>query len=343
MHLRDSFHPSKLEASIMGVFNVFVSKDDKRSKFDPLIYDKKLVESIEDRSMARIKQLRNTYLGQRCFIIGSGPSLRDVDFSLLKGETLFGVNKSYKLYDMFGSKCKYVGVSDSRLFEEEDHRKLFDLSEDTTIFLSLSARKWYMERAPLFVSKNEPILIKRSPKLEVITDLAKGGGLGYTVLLDIALPAIYYMGFRAVYLLGVDYRYDGDAHYFDGSCNRYPKDGRNNQKISSRGWSEIKKTFDNDGRTIINCTPNSSLTNFNFIPLDRVLSDEKKKPLNLSAPYDVAAFSEWYHVVRTNLLNRKRWYISLPDSWWHGMTIEQFFEELPNHLDEPKWGRETLI
>ena len=329
----------------MGAFSVFVPKDDKRSKFDPVMYDTDLAKSIEDRSMARIKQIRNVHFGERCFVIGCGPSLKDVDFSLLNGEILFGVNKSYKLYDLFGSKCKYVGVSDSRLFEEEDHRKLFDLSDDTTIFLSLSARKWYIERAQLFVGKNEPILIKRSPKLQVITDLTKGGGIGYTVLLDIVLPAIYYMGFEYVYLLGVDYRYDGDVHYFDGSCNRYPNDGRNNQKISVRGWADISNVFKNDGRTIINCTPNSSLTNFKFSSLSDVLSGEKRKRIinSLTTTQEVAIFAEWYRIVRNNLSNKKRWYISLPDSWWHGMTKEQFLEELPKHLNEPKWRIDTLL
>jgi len=327
----------------MGVFKVFVSKEDhKRSKFDPLMYDKELVSRIEDRSMARIKQLMDIHRGQRCFVIGAGPSLREVDFSLLKNEILFGVNKTFKIDEMFESRCKYIAASDDRLFELEERRKLFDISNDTTIFLSLSARKWYIERAPLFVGKNEPILIKRSPKLDLVTDLIKGGGLGYTVLLDIVLPAIYHMGFTEVYLLGVDYRYDGDVHYFDGSCNPHAEDGRNNIKISSSGWAHMAKVFSNSGRTIINCTPNSSLTNFKHIPLERILS--KERPIeSLETGYDIASFAEWYHVVRNNISNRKSWYISLPDSWWHGMTIDQFFSELPKHLEDPKWRVETLI
>jgi len=331
----------------MGVFGVFVSKEgNNRSKFDPVIYDKELASLIETRSLARIKQLRNIHYGQRCFVLGAGPSLREVDFSLLKNEILFGANKTFKLNDMFGFGCKYIAASDDRLFEEEERRKLFDISDDTTIFLSLSARRWYIERAPLFVGKNEPILIKRSPKLEVVTDLTKGGGIGYTVLLDIVLPAIYYMGFTEVYLLGVDYRYDGDVHYFDGSCNPHAGDGRNNIKTSLSGWVHMAKVFSSSGRTVINCTPNSSLTNFKFISLNNVLGtvDKNIKQIeSLKTKGDIATFSEWYHVVRRNVSGKLRWYISLPGSWWHGMSMEEFFEELPNHLNDPQWRVETLI
>jgi hypothetical protein len=37
--------------------------------------------------------LRNQHKGQRCFIIGNGPSLRQTNLALLKDEVTFGLNR----------------------------------------------------------------------------------------------------------------------------------------------------------------------------------------------------------------------------------------------------------
>ena len=42
------------------------------------------------------KNFENKYVGKRCFIIGSGPSLTKENLSLLKNEKIFIVNRAYK-------------------------------------------------------------------------------------------------------------------------------------------------------------------------------------------------------------------------------------------------------
>jgi len=43
------------------------------------------------------KAVENAYQGKRCFILGNGPSLKNVDFSILKSEYVFTVNFSPKI------------------------------------------------------------------------------------------------------------------------------------------------------------------------------------------------------------------------------------------------------
>lgn len=40
---------------------------------------------------ARLEQYRNKHAGERCFILGNGPSLKKTDLSLLKREISFGL------------------------------------------------------------------------------------------------------------------------------------------------------------------------------------------------------------------------------------------------------------
>ncbi|WP_408971725.1 tetratricopeptide repeat protein, partial [Planktothrix sp.] len=47
------------------------------------------------RSQEKIRQFHNKHWGERCVIIGNGPSLNEMDLSFLKHEICFGTNKIY--------------------------------------------------------------------------------------------------------------------------------------------------------------------------------------------------------------------------------------------------------
>ena len=47
-------------------------------------------------------KFENKHIGERCFILGCAPSLRDEDLSLLKDETVFICNRAYKSIEMLG-------------------------------------------------------------------------------------------------------------------------------------------------------------------------------------------------------------------------------------------------
>ena len=42
--------------------------------------------------LAKNQELKNLHAGERCFVLGNGPSLRQVDLSLLSNEFIFTVN-----------------------------------------------------------------------------------------------------------------------------------------------------------------------------------------------------------------------------------------------------------
>ena len=47
------------------------------------------------QSYRRFTRLHNVHRGQRCFIVGNGPSLNQTDLSLLRGEYTFTTNRAY--------------------------------------------------------------------------------------------------------------------------------------------------------------------------------------------------------------------------------------------------------
>ena len=50
-------------------------------------------------SEAYLKSVKGKYKGQRCFVLGNGPSLSPDDLNMLKDEITFASNRIYKIFD----------------------------------------------------------------------------------------------------------------------------------------------------------------------------------------------------------------------------------------------------
>jgi len=55
-------------------------------------------------SIRRLTALKDKHRGERCFIIGNGPSLRNTDLSCLRNEYTFGMNRIYLISRKSGLK-----------------------------------------------------------------------------------------------------------------------------------------------------------------------------------------------------------------------------------------------
>ncbi len=60
-------------------------------------------------SISRLAALKDKYRGERCFIIGNGPSLRETDTSKLKDEFTFGMNRIYLAFEDWGFETSFLG------------------------------------------------------------------------------------------------------------------------------------------------------------------------------------------------------------------------------------------
>lgn len=64
-------------------------------------------------SQARLSTLRDKHKGQRCFILGNGPSLATMDLAPLRDEFTFGLNRAYLLFERLGFATSWlVAVND---------------------------------------------------------------------------------------------------------------------------------------------------------------------------------------------------------------------------------------
>lgn len=75
-----------------------------------------------------LDSLAGKHKGQRAFIIGNGPSLRQTDMSKLKDEITFGSNRCFLGYEDWGYAFKYWGISDRLQIEmyREEYEEAID-------------------------------------------------------------------------------------------------------------------------------------------------------------------------------------------------------------------------
>lgn len=147
-------------------------------------------------NVAYLESFRDIHKGERCVIIGNGPSLNKTDLTLLRDEKTFGLNRIYLMFDKLGFSTTYHAVVNPHVVEQ--------CAED---FQNLTA--------PLFTTYDNKSAL--GPKdgagylnslvdRKFSRDLAHGVWEGATVTF-VAMQIAYYMGFQEVILIGVDHSF----------------------------------------------------------------------------------------------------------------------------------------
>lgn len=199
--------------------------------------------------MNQISTYKNLHLGKNIFILSSGPSLADLDLSLLKNKIVMGLNRSILTYP----EPYYQSVFDYRLFDLylDDFKKvrqLFTL-EDRPIGL------------PLKLLGGEGFSF----------DLEEGIYSGYTISY-FALQVVVYMGFKKIFFLGLDLKHDGPKTHFFGQDSQT----KNHEQTE---FPRMKKMLDFGAHIladtdvqVFNCSPTSNLESFKKIAYSEALT-----------------------------------------------------------------------
>lgn len=148
-------------------------------------------------TVARLARLKDIHRGERCFIIGNGPSLRDTDLSRLRGEYTIGMNRIYLAFPDLGFRTSYyLAVND--LVVEQCAADIQALKLPR--FVSWRARKWLQPDEDLYFLHTT----YTGPRFS--RDLTGRLWEGATVTYS-ALQTAFYLGFEQVILIGVDHSF----------------------------------------------------------------------------------------------------------------------------------------
>lgn len=233
--------------------------------------------------------LKNKFLGERCFIIGNGPSLNLIDLKKLKGEYSFGVNSIFYKEEE-GFRPYFYTVEDSHVIEDN----LYEICNFATQYKFIPTeykhlidRKFYEDI--IFFPMNTGFYQTYSPNHETprfSDDITKQIFCGQSVTI-INLQLAFYMGFKYVYLVGMDFSYkipesaiingasilstEDDENHFDpryfGAGKKWHDPKLHNVFAS---YQLCKKRYFDNSRAIYNATKGGKLEIFDRVDFDEL-------------------------------------------------------------------------
>ena len=148
-------------------------------------------------TMRRMAALKDSRKGERCFIIGNGPSLRETDLSKLKGEFSIGMNRIYLMYPELGfSTSYYLSVNDLVVEQCAADIQALELPR----FVSWRARRWLRPEDDLYFLYTT--YTGAGFQKNAAHRLWEGATVTY-----VAMQLAFYLGFQQVVLIGVDHNF----------------------------------------------------------------------------------------------------------------------------------------
>jgi hypothetical protein len=231
---------------------------------------------VRDNDFEIVKHF-NKHLGQRCFVIATGPSLNATNLSILSKEICFGVNNLYESLGKIKVKCRYYAISDP--FEWNKIGERVSKIQGTTVF---STQGYGGDHYIKLQTLRSGMMWYGNFSKDIVDGVYAGGN----VVTSIVLQVTYYMGFKEVYLLGCDCNYDSDVtkRYFDGKLMSNEEESwikkfdpinpqfTNDWSRSFASYEVAKKMYESVGRKIVNCTVGGKLEVFERRKLEAVMS-----------------------------------------------------------------------
>ncbi|MEA2007834.1 MAG: 6-hydroxymethylpterin diphosphokinase MptE-like protein, partial [Chloroflexota bacterium] len=228
-------------------------------------------------SIQRLAALKDIHKGERCFIIGNGPSLKNTDVSKLKDEYTFGMNRIYLAFSDWGFQTSYLASVNSLVIEQ--------CSQD---FQQLEIPKFFSWRSRnlLYPAGGKPDAHAHflhttydGPKFaqNAAHRLWEGATVTY-----VCLQLAFHMGFEKAILIGVDHSFatkgeanktivsqgDDPNHFSAKYFGKGFKWQLPDLDTSELAYLRARQSYENAGRQVIDATIGGKLAIFPKVEYD---------------------------------------------------------------------------
>lgn len=220
------------------------------------------------------EKVHNTAKSNRAFILSTGPSIAAIDVEPLREEFTVGINHLYRWKGLPFIPSAWAAC---------EYDDLYKVAGDIA---HLKIPKWFAHPVWHTYNSMQPDFkpdkywnwihtdshcnfAGHPPKWKGITDIMGLAdefwrvAVGYTPVLAPAIPALVWMGFREIYLLGVDHTEENHV---------YASDGQRNQliKAANKSFATMVPELEKHGVVVRNCSPDS-LAPVPYVPYEEVI------------------------------------------------------------------------
>ena len=197
-------------ADILRAYRKIVPEAIRQLVYQCMIQPVHLMDENVRNMSQRLRSLQGRYSGQRCFIMGSGPSLNQMDLELFKQDYVWAVNKCYLLFDRISWRPAFYVAVDTRVVPDiaaEINHLICNLPQ-TTFFFPVKFRELWMLRSGANVYwYREVVQDETNLPNGMFTRDASESVSGVRTVTIAALQLAVYLGFNPIYLVGCDTSY----------------------------------------------------------------------------------------------------------------------------------------
>ena len=221
-------------------------------------------------SIRHLAALKDGHKGQRAFIIGNGPSLKQTDLTKLRNEFTFGMNRIYLMFPELGftTSC-LVSINDLVIEQCAQEMAALDLPK----FLAWRSHRYF----PSYLQPaNLPTFLYTTYTGARFASDVRGRVWESATVTNVALQLAFHMGFSQIILIGVDHNFasKGDANKTVVSEGEDPNHfssayfgkGFRWQLPDLEAWDDsyklARQVYESSGRQVLDATVGGKLTVF---------------------------------------------------------------------------------
>ena len=221
-------------------------------------------------SIRRLAALKDVHRGERAFLLGNGPSLKQTDLTRLRNEFTFGSNRIYLMFPEMGFATTYLCVVNDLVIEQT-------ASDLTALkipkFLAWRSRRHFPHQLPI---TDLPTFLYTSYTSPRFSPDVRGRVWEGATVTNAALQLAFHMGFQQVVLIGVDHNYttagepnttvtsmgDDPNHFSPGYFGKGFRWQLPDLETSELGYRLAHEHYRRAGREILDATVGGKLTIF---------------------------------------------------------------------------------
>ena len=273
----DSSESIKSKVLVIAEFGADVNRSLMECHYAKILNLFEEIEKLQSKDFGYLEKYKNIHSSGRCFLIGNGPSLTEKDLDKIYENKVIsiGCNKINMIFTKTRWRPEYYVVGDSLVWDEEKD----NIKNDIKYFvrkITSDVKPDYCGNVQLYYAKFENYY----PGYPTFSDdMTKGVYGGRTVMYDMLQIAVY-MGFKEIYLLGVDFSWgeDGrDTHFCKDYMNDdLVRDGMKYKEEERHAYISAKNYADAHGIKIYNATRGGHLDVFEKVNFDDLFEEEMK-------------------------------------------------------------------
>ena len=236
-----------------------------------------------------LRSLKNKYKGERCFIIGNGPSLNEHDLEMISNEKSIAFNYIFNIYQNTSWRPYIYMAADTVVLESLRDKDFTEIGAEIVLVASRSIAKKWRERCnihQMYMYGKNTINKEKLVMKEVSKEIADYFTINQSVSCN-AMELAFYMGFKEIFLLGFDhsFRIEVDMNgkrkvdknirsHFEGYGNI---DAVSRKDALTRCYQTCKAYADKHNIRVINVTRGGKLEVFERKRLEDVLEYWEKQ------------------------------------------------------------------